>query len=75
MLWRYCDEAQRRQGVEAFCNSDVAGVPAGREITKELVGQHHDEGMGSCSCFAASEDRAHCAVCGFAGPKRGLDRR
>ena len=53
MLWRYFDEAQRRQGVESFGNRDVEGVPAGREITNDLVGQHHDEGMGSCACFEA----------------------
>jgi hypothetical protein len=33
MLWRYFDEAQRRQGVEAFCDRDVEGAPAGRQIT------------------------------------------
>ena len=53
MLWRYFDETQCRQGVEAFCDRDVEGALAGRQRTNDLVGQHHDEGMGACACFAA----------------------
>jgi hypothetical protein len=61
--------------MESFFHSDVEGTPAGRQRANDLVGQHPPQGMGSRSCFEASEDRTHCEVHGFAGTKRSLDSR
>jgi len=75
ILGRYFDEAERRQGVESCFHGAVEGVPARRQILDDLVGEHDDEGMRTRAFCEAQEDRAHFQVPGFAGPKRGLDRR
>src|SRR5215471_2283167 len=75
MRWRYFDETQCRQGVEAFCDRDVKGTPAGSEMLDDLISEHDDERMGPGAGFAAYEDGTHFEVRGFAGPKRVLDRR
>ncbi len=75
MLWRSCDEAQRRQGVAACCDRDVAGAPAGRQRTPALGGQHHHQGRGPGAFFEASEERAHCEGYGGAGTHRLRHRR
>src|SRR5215831_16680302 len=51
--WGYFDQAQRRQGLESFRNSDVEGTSARRQITNDLVGEHDDERMSSRSFFKA----------------------
>ena len=45
ILWRYFDEAKRRQGVESFYHGAVERAPARRQLLDDLVGEHDDEGM------------------------------
>ena len=45
MLWRYCDEAERCQGVEAVFHGAVQGAPARRQRAPDRVGQPHAERM------------------------------
>jgi hypothetical protein len=70
MLWRYFDATQCRQGVEACCDCDVVGAPAGRQIWAQQRGEHDDERLGSGAGFEAQEDGAPFAGRGFAGAKR-----
>ena len=51
IVWRYFDQAQRRQGMEPFFDRDVEGTPAGRQIPNDLLGQHHHQGMSPGACF------------------------
>jgi hypothetical protein len=32
IVWRYFDQAQRRQGMESFFDRDVEGTPAGGSV-------------------------------------------
>jgi hypothetical protein len=75
VVGRYCDETPRRQSVEAFCDRDVAGAPAGRSRTHARVGQPHDDGLGACACCPASAERAPGKGHGCAGPARLCDSR
>jgi hypothetical protein len=75
MLWRYVDQAERRQGVESCCHGEGAGAPAGREIVDARRGEHDDERIGPGARCAAYEAGTHCEVGGCAGTKRALDRR